>query len=66
MHVHVHGDRCLDDLAYIRVLITGRMVGEFTLTLGSILKLLLAVAGVNFPIFVVMFPKKMEQEQVAH
>ena len=36
------------------------------LTLGSILKLLLAVAGGNFPIFVVMFPKKVEQEQVAH
>ena len=39
---------------------------ESRLTLGSILKLLLAVAGGNFPIFVVMFPKKVEQEQVAH
>ena len=39
---------------------------ENRLTLGSILKLLIAVAGGNFPIFVVMFPKKMEQEQVAH
>ena len=39
---------------------------ESILTLGSILKLLLAVAGGNFPIFVVMFPKKVEQEQVAH
>ena len=37
---------------------------ESRLTLGSILKLLLAVAGGNFPIFVVMFPKKVEQEQV--
>ena len=33
-------------------------------TLGSILKLLLSIAGGNFPIFVVMFPKKVEQEQV--
>ena len=40
--------------------------GERRLTLGSILKLLLAIAGGNFPIFVVMFPKKVEQEQVAH
>ena len=39
---------------------------ESTLTLGSILKLLLAVVGGNFPYFVVMFPKKVEQEQVAH
>ena len=39
---------------------------EGRLTLGNILKLLLAVAGGNFPIFVVMFPKKVEQEQVAH
>ena len=39
---------------------------ESRLTLGSILKLLLVVAGGNFPIFVVMFPKKVEQEQVAH
>ena len=39
---------------------------ESILTLGSILKILLAVAGGNFPIFVVMFPKKVEQEQVAH
>ena len=40
--------------------------GESTLTLGSMLKQLLAVAGGNFPIFVVMFPKKVEQEKVAH
>ena len=34
---------------------------ESRLTLGSILKLLLAVAGGgNFLIFVVMFPKKVE------
>ena len=39
---------------------------ESRLTLGSILKLPLVVAGGNFPIFVVMFPKKVEQEQVAH
>ena len=39
---------------------------ESRLTLGSILKLLLAVVGGKFPIFVVMFPKKVEQEQVAH
>ena len=39
---------------------------ESILTLGSILKLLLVVAGGNFPIFVVMFPKKVEQEKVAH
>jgi len=39
---------------------------ERRLTLGSILKLLLADAGGNFPIFVVMFPMKVEQEQVAH
>ena len=32
------------------------------LTLGGILKLLVAVAGGNFPIFVVMSPKKVEQE----
>ena len=38
---------------------------ERILTLGSILKLLLAIAGGNFPIFVVMFPKKVEQEHVA-
>ena len=37
---------------------------ESILTLGSILKLLLVVAGGNFPIFVVMFPKKVEQEKV--
>ena len=40
--------------------------GDNRLTLGSILKPLLVVAGGNFPIFVVMFPKKVEQEQVAH
>ena len=39
---------------------------ESRLTLGSILKLLIAVVGDNFPIFVVMFPKKVEQEHVAH
>ena len=39
---------------------------ESRLTLGSILKLLLAFAGGNFLIFEVMFPKKVEQEQVAH
>ena len=32
---------------------------EIKLTLGSILKLLLAIAGGSFPIFVVMFPKKV-------
>ena len=35
---------------------------ESRLTLGSILKLLLATAGGNFPIFWVMFPKKVEEE----
>jgi len=39
---------------------------ESRLTLGSILKLLLVVAGGNFPNCVVMFPKKVEQEHVAH
>ena len=39
---------------------------ESRLTLGSILKLLIVVAGGNFPICVIMFPKKVEQEQVAH
>ena len=39
---------------------------ESRLTCGSILKLLLVVAGGNFLIFVVMFPKKVEEEQVAH
>ena len=39
---------------------------ESRLTLGSNLKLLLSVARGNFPIFVVMFPKKVEQEQVDH
>ena len=39
---------------------------ESRLTLGSILKLLLVVAGGNFPVFVAMFPKKVEQEKVAH
>ena len=39
---------------------------ESILTLGSILKLLLAIVEGNFPSFVVMFPKKVEQEQVAH
>ena len=39
---------------------------ESILKLGSILKLLLVVVGGNFPIFVVMFPKKVEQEQAAH
>ena len=39
---------------------------ESILTLGSILKLLLAVAGGKFPIFVVTFPKKVEQEKVDH
>ena len=42
------------------------MLCESRLTLGNILKLLLAVAGGNFPIFVVMFPKKVEQEKVVH
>ena len=40
--------------------------GENRLSLGSILKPLLVVAGGNFPIFVIMFPKKPEQEKVAH
>ena len=35
---------------------------ESRLTLCSILKLFLAIAGGKFPIFVVMFPKKVEQE----
>ena len=39
---------------------------ESRLTVGSILKLLLAIAECNFPIFLVMLPNKMEQEQVAH
>ena len=39
---------------------------ESILTLGSILKLLLVVARGNFPIFVVIFPKKVEQEKVDH
>ena len=39
---------------------------ESILTLGSILKLLLAIAGGNFSIFVVMLTKKVEQEKVAH
>ena len=39
---------------------------ESRLTLGSILKLLVAVVGGKFPSFVVMFPKKVEQEQVVH
>ena len=39
---------------------------ERRLTLGIILKLLLAVAGGKFPIFVIMFPNKVEQEQMAH
>ena len=33
---------------------------ESRMTLGSILKLLLAIAGGNFHIFLVMFPKKVE------
>ena len=40
--------------------------GESILTLGSVLKPLLAVAGGNFPIFVVMFPMKVEQKKVIH
>ena len=39
---------------------------ESIMTLGNILKLLLVVVEDNFPIFVVMLPKKVEQEQVAH
>ena len=39
---------------------------ESRLTVGTILKPLLVVAGGNFPIFVVVFPKEVEQEQVAH
>ena len=39
---------------------------EIRLTLGSILKLLLAITGSNFHVFVVMFPKKVEKEKVAH
>ena len=35
---------------------------ESRLTLGSIFKPLLVVVGGNFPVFVVMFPKKVEQE----
>ena len=36
------------------------------MTLGNILKLLLVIAGGNLPIFVVMFPTKVEHKQVAH
>ena len=39
---------------------------ESILTSGNILKLLLIVVGGNFPIFVVMIPKKVEKEQVAY
>ena len=39
---------------------------EIRLTLGSILKLTLVIARGKFPIFLVMFPNKLEQEQVAH
>ena len=39
---------------------------ESRLTLGSILKLILAIARGKFPIFAIMFPKKVEQEKVAH
>ena len=39
---------------------------ECRLTLGSFLKLLLVVERGYFPICVVMFPKKVEQEKVAH
>ena len=39
---------------------------ENLLTSGSILKLPITVAGGNFPIIVVMIPKKVELEQVAH
>ena len=39
---------------------------ERKLTLGSILKQLLVFVGGNFTIFLVMFPKKVEQEKVAH
>ena len=39
---------------------------ESILTLGSILKLLLAITGGNFHVFVVMFPKKVQKEKVAH
>ena len=39
---------------------------ERRLTHDNILKLLLAVAGGNFPFFMVMFPKKVEQDKVAH
>ena len=38
---------------------------ESRLTVGNIIKLLLAIAGGNFPIFMVMFPNKVEEEQVA-
>ena len=34
--------------------------GESRLTLSNILKSLLVVVGGNFPIFVVMLPKKVE------
>ena len=37
---------------------------ERKLTCGSILKPLPTVAGGNLPIFVVLFPKKVESEEV--
>ena len=43
-----------------------RRLGVEKIDTCNILKLLLAIEGGNFPIFVVMFPKKVEQEQVAH
>ena len=41
----------------IKRVLTGHLV-ESILTNGSILKLLLTVAGGNFPIFVVMIPQE--------
>ena len=37
--------------------------GERRLTLGNILKPLLAIAGGNFPIFMVMFPRKWNKSR---
>ena len=49
---------------------TGQVGGgdwvESKLTCGSNLKPLPTVVGGNFPIFVVMIPKKVESDQVTH
>ena len=42
----------------VKIVLNGHLVEESILTSGSIIKLLLTIAGGNFPIIVVMIPQE--------